>query len=76
MALYNKKPHILAVETSGRFGSIAIAKSDQLLAEIAFQKPLQHSAEIFPSINKLLKNCKQKPKNNRPGCIQYENEHK
>jgi tRNA threonylcarbamoyladenosine biosynthesis protein TsaB len=63
MALYNTKPHILAVETSGRFGSIAIAKSDQLLAEIAFQKPLQHSAEIFPSINKLLKNCKQKPKN-------------
>jgi len=62
MAHYNQKPHILAVETSGRFGSVAIASSEHLIAEIVFQKPLQHSAEIFPSINKLLEGCKKKPK--------------
>jgi tRNA threonylcarbamoyladenosine biosynthesis protein TsaB len=63
MALYNKKPHILAVETSGRFGSVAIGQAEKLLAEIAFQKPLKHSAEIFPSIHQLLTKCKQKQKN-------------
>ena len=62
MALYNKKPHILAVETSGRFGSIAIAEAEHLIAEITFQKPLQHSAEIISTIHQLLQKCKQKPK--------------
>jgi tRNA threonylcarbamoyladenosine biosynthesis protein TsaB len=63
MALSNTKPHVLAVETSGRYGSIAIAQDGQLINEIAFNKPLQHSALIFPTIQKLLNNCKQKPRN-------------
>jgi tRNA threonylcarbamoyl adenosine modification protein YeaZ len=63
MALSNKKPHILAVETSGRFGSVAIGQAEKLIAEIAFQKPLTHSAVIYPTIQLLLTKCKQKPKN-------------
>ncbi|MHC4844015.1 MAG: tRNA (adenosine(37)-N6)-threonylcarbamoyltransferase complex dimerization subunit type 1 TsaB, partial [Planctomycetota bacterium] len=63
MALSKTKPHILAVETSGRYGSIAIAQDEQLIDEIVFNKPLQHSALIFPTIQKLLDNCKQKPRN-------------
>ncbi|MHC4758885.1 MAG: tRNA (adenosine(37)-N6)-threonylcarbamoyltransferase complex dimerization subunit type 1 TsaB [Planctomycetota bacterium] len=63
MARSNEKPLILTVETSGRFGSVAIAKGKEIKAEIAFQRPLQHSAEIFPTIQKILDNCKEKAKN-------------
>ncbi len=48
------KPLILAVETSGRTGSVAIALGEQMLAEAAFSKPMKHSAEVFPAINSLL----------------------
>jgi tRNA threonylcarbamoyladenosine biosynthesis protein TsaB len=62
MALSTQKPLILAAETSGRFGSVSIAKAERILAEIAFTKPLQHSAEILPTIEKLLNLCKLKSK--------------
>lgn len=49
-----QEPLILAVETSSRTGSVAIAKGAKLLAETAFSAPLRHSAEIFPAIGALL----------------------
>ena len=49
-----QKPLILAVETSGRTGSVAIANGRQLLAEAAFSTPVRHSAEIFPAVHGLL----------------------
>jgi tRNA threonylcarbamoyladenosine biosynthesis protein TsaB len=49
-----QKPLILAVETSGRTGSVAIANGRQLLAEAAFSTPVRHSAEIFPAVHSLL----------------------
>ncbi len=49
-----QKPLILAVETSGRTGSVAIAHGRQLLAEAAFSTPVRHSAEIFPAVHGLL----------------------
>jgi tRNA threonylcarbamoyladenosine biosynthesis protein TsaB len=49
-----QKSHILALETSSREGSVAIAADGKMLAEKVFSAPLQHSAEIFPSIRGLL----------------------
>ena len=45
---------ILAVETSGRQGSVAIADGAKLLEERRFQAPMTHSAELFPAIENLL----------------------
>jgi tRNA threonylcarbamoyladenosine biosynthesis protein TsaB len=56
-----KKPLILALETSGRLGSIAIAIGDQLLAEKTFSAPLKHSEEVFPAISNLLNDLKKTP---------------
>jgi tRNA threonylcarbamoyl adenosine modification protein YeaZ len=47
-------PLILAVETSSRIGSVALAMGPRLLSQISFSAPLHHSMEIFPSINQLL----------------------
>jgi tRNA threonylcarbamoyladenosine biosynthesis protein TsaB len=53
----NKKsaaPLILAVETSGRLGSVALAQGGKLLGEQHFTGPMRHSAEVFPAILGLL----------------------
>ena len=52
----------LAVETSGRTGSVAIAVGRQLLAETHFSTPIRHSAEIFPAVQNLLGRFGRKPK--------------
>ncbi len=49
-----EEPLILAVETSSRVGSVALAQGPALLAQSTFSGPLQHSAEIFPAISQLL----------------------
>jgi len=49
-----EEPLILAVETSSRVGSVALARGAALLAERTFSAPLQHSAEVFPAIDQLL----------------------
>lgn len=45
---------ILAVETSSRIGSAALALGDSLIDESIFSSPMQHSAEMFPAIEGLL----------------------
>jgi tRNA threonylcarbamoyladenosine biosynthesis protein TsaB len=57
----NDNPLILAVETSGRLGSIALAQGQKLLSEKQFTGPMRHSAEIFPAIVGLLKQFDKKP---------------
>ncbi|MBN2019994.1 MAG: tRNA (adenosine(37)-N6)-threonylcarbamoyltransferase complex dimerization subunit type 1 TsaB [Sedimentisphaerales bacterium] len=52
---------ILAVETSGRMGSVALAEGAKLLAEKQFSGPMRHSAEIFPAIVGLLERFSKKP---------------
>jgi tRNA threonylcarbamoyl adenosine modification protein YeaZ len=49
-----EEPLILAIETSSRVGSVALARGPVFLAENTFSAPLQHSAEIFPAISQLL----------------------
>ncbi|MFA5252061.1 MAG: tRNA (adenosine(37)-N6)-threonylcarbamoyltransferase complex dimerization subunit type 1 TsaB [Phycisphaerae bacterium] len=56
------KPLILAIETSGRTGSVAIALGEEMLSETNFSGPMRHSAEIFPAINELLIRFNKKPK--------------
>jgi tRNA threonylcarbamoyladenosine biosynthesis protein TsaB len=47
-------PLSLAVETSGRVGSVAIGKGDKLLAHKDFSAPMKHSAEVFTAAEELL----------------------
>jgi len=56
------KPLILAIETSGRIGSVAIALGEQMLSEAHFSGPMRHSAEIFPAVDRLLNGFSRKPK--------------
>jgi tRNA threonylcarbamoyladenosine biosynthesis protein TsaB len=56
-----QKPLILAVETSGRLGSVAIALGDEILGEVAFSGPMKHSEELFPAISGLLGRFSRKP---------------
>jgi tRNA threonylcarbamoyladenosine biosynthesis protein TsaB len=46
-------PRGLAIETSGRVGSIAIARDGQLLADEQFSHGLKHAAGIVPIIDRL-----------------------
>jgi tRNA threonylcarbamoyladenosine biosynthesis protein TsaB len=48
------KPFVLAVESSGRMGSVAIAAGPELLAEKSITGPMRHSSELFPGIQQLL----------------------
>lgn len=43
----------LAIETSGRLGSVALSANGQVLAEDRFAHGLQHAAEIVPRIDAL-----------------------
>lgn len=46
-------PRALAIETSGRVGSVAIVEDGTLLAEEQFAHGLQHAAEMLPRIARL-----------------------
>jgi tRNA threonylcarbamoyl adenosine modification protein YeaZ len=50
----NQESLVLAVETSSRIGSVAIAVGKNILAETTFSAPIRHSAEIFPAISDIL----------------------
>src|SRR5579872_5195445 len=45
----------LAIETSSRIGSVALAEDDNTLAEDTFPHGLQHAARIIPAIDSLCK---------------------
>ena len=59
----NPKSLVLAVETSSRIGSVAIAFGKKIVAETAFSAPIRHSAEIFPAIGDILDRFDRKPDN-------------
>ncbi len=46
------QPLIIAVETSGRNGSAALAEGGRLLQEIVFSSAMRHSAELLAVIEK------------------------
>lgn len=49
-------PRALALETSGRQGSVALAENGEVLAEDTFSHGLQHAATLLPKIDQL---CRQ-----------------
>ncbi|MHC4619500.1 MAG: tRNA (adenosine(37)-N6)-threonylcarbamoyltransferase complex dimerization subunit type 1 TsaB [Planctomycetota bacterium] len=55
-------PLILAVETSGRIGSVAMALGERVVGETAFSGTMRHSSEIFPATCGLLDRLGRKPK--------------
>lgn len=57
----SQESFILAVETSSRIGSVAIAIGGEILAETVFSGPMRHSAEIFPAVITLLNRAGKKP---------------
>lgn len=56
------KPLILAIETSSRIGSVALAQGPDFLAQTTFSAAMQHSREIFPAISDLLIRFARRPK--------------
>lgn len=48
-------PRALAIETSGRIGSIALVEDQRVLIEEQFPHGLKHAAEIIPLIDRLCK---------------------
>ena len=59
----NPKSLVLAVETSSRIGSVAIAFGKNIIAETTFSAPIRHSAEIFTAIGDILDRLSRKPDN-------------
>lgn len=54
-------PLILALETSSRIGSVAVAFGQKLVSQTYFTGPMRHSSEIFPAISSLMKDINKKP---------------
>src|ERR1700689_2652818 len=48
-------PRALAIETSGRLGSVAIAEEGVVVAEDVFAHGLKHAAEMLPRIDAMVK---------------------
>jgi tRNA threonylcarbamoyladenosine biosynthesis protein TsaB len=46
-------PRIVAIETSGRVGSVALALGPDLLDQAVFSADLNHAVELLPSIHRL-----------------------
>ena len=55
MTKENTQSLALAVETSGRAGSVAIGAGGEIVDEITFSGAMRHSAELFTATEKLLK---------------------
>jgi len=60
-AAVSSKNLILALETSGRTGSVAIGTNGKMLAEKQFSGLMRHSAEVFPTIDTLLRKADKTP---------------
>lgn len=48
------KSLLLAVETSGRMGSVAVGDGEKPLSEMTFSGPMRHSAELFTCVEKII----------------------
>ncbi len=52
--LQSKKKYGLAIDTSGRVGSVTIGQEDSVLLESSFSGFMRHSAELFDTLNTLI----------------------
>lgn len=51
-----KNAYSVAIETSGRIGSVAIGQENTVISESSFSGFMKHSAELFDTLNSLLVN--------------------
>lgn len=63
------KPYFLAIECSGRVGSVAIGSGPDLLEDITFSGKMRHSIELFPALNRILKSAGCSPKDINTLCF-------
>lgn len=54
MITKSEKAMILALETSGRAGSVALGQVEDIFFEKFFSAPMRHNAELFSTISELL----------------------
>jgi tRNA threonylcarbamoyladenosine biosynthesis protein TsaB len=54
-------PRIVAIETSSRIGSVAVASGGRLLAQRQFSKAMRHAVELMPAIRDLVQDQGWKP---------------
>ena len=59
--IINNNELILAIETSGRIGSIALGRDGKLLAESTFSGFMKQGAELFPQVQTLLGQIQARP---------------
>jgi tRNA threonylcarbamoyladenosine biosynthesis protein TsaB len=57
----NSEPHIVAIETSGRNGSVAVARGGVLLAQRELAASSRHAVELMPVIRELVRGQGWKP---------------
>lgn len=55
------EPNIIALETSGRQGSVALARGKTLLAERPFSHNLRHAADLVPTVATMCREAGWKP---------------
>lgn len=51
----------IAIETSGRVGSVAVGRGDDVIEEVKFTGFMRHSQELFPTLEQLLHEVKSSP---------------
>lgn len=67
--IHHNSDLVLAIETSGRIGSVALGCGNTLLAQSVFSGFMKQSAELFPEINKMLTQIRAHPGNIRQVCV-------
>lgn len=61
MGHFDGKTGVLAVETSGRRGSVAVGQGQRIIAKRTFSEVMRHGAELFTSVQSLLSQAGKEP---------------
>lgn len=61
MSHNNNESLVLALETSGRAGSVAIGNSQKVLSEVFFSGMMRHNAELLKTVGLILADISRKP---------------
>jgi tRNA threonylcarbamoyladenosine biosynthesis protein TsaB len=62
-------PYLLAIDCSGRVGSVALGQGPDLLEEVVFSGKMRHSSELFPVMTRILKSAECTPRDIKVLCF-------